>query len=88
MNESVVGTLETVSQPVSLDECRQWWNEAVEKLVLTKKMADLGFAPYDPMPERILRLICDRTRQSPEYQELAHEPAPAAAQEETADATN
>ena len=53
----VMEEIEKIAAAPSLDEIRNWWNEATKKFGMAKMMAEIQFAPYDPQPERILRLI-------------------------------
>lgn len=59
-----------LAKRVSLDECQQWWNDAVVEMRKSLGFADAGFDEYDPRAERILRLINEVTRLRGECAEL------------------
>lgn len=63
---TVAEALVLVTKPIEVDEYQQWWNDAVEALVKAERMAEVRFAVYDPMAERVLRLISEVGRRPPE----------------------
>lgn len=71
MGTSIREFMEIVQKPVSPEERKQWWDEAVAELVVSRKMAEIQMAPYDPHSERVLRLLVELSRQVPEDAALA-----------------
>jgi hypothetical protein len=69
LSERTLEALKEVTKPAPPEEREQWWQEASQAYFRTKKMFEIGFAPYDPQPERALRLISELTRLGPEYME-------------------
>jgi hypothetical protein len=57
MAEDTATAIARMTTPPTSEEMQAWYDEAVDKYALTRKMADIGFATYDPQPERIMRLL-------------------------------